>query len=154
LKPTSIRAPYGRNIEGVSAASQIYFGKTAAHLTRPESLAERHSAKPDPTRVVCRSDNGALNAVIAIQQARRTPALQPDDRYAGARFSTALFKRTQTRPALWDSGWCWRLEKAATKAHTDPAKEQLIERRIADYVRSNRGHQNGAACSSIRATWM
>src|SRR5437899_131342 len=32
-------APYGRNIEGVGAASQIYFGKTAAHLTRPESIS-------------------------------------------------------------------------------------------------------------------
>src|SRR5207247_4517009 len=32
-------APYGRNIEGVGAASQVYFGKTAAHLTRPESIS-------------------------------------------------------------------------------------------------------------------
>src|SRR5437899_978579 len=32
-------APYGRNIEGAGAASQIYFGKTAAHLTTPESIA-------------------------------------------------------------------------------------------------------------------
>src|SRR5438874_553320 len=32
-------APYGRNIEGVGAASQIYFGKTAEHLTTPESIA-------------------------------------------------------------------------------------------------------------------
>src|SRR5205814_7151499 len=32
-------APYGRNIEGIGAASQIYFGKTAAHLTRPESIS-------------------------------------------------------------------------------------------------------------------
>ena len=32
-------APYGRNIEGAGAASQIYFGKTAAHLTRPEAIS-------------------------------------------------------------------------------------------------------------------
>src|SRR3984893_18735297 len=32
-------APYGRNIEGAGAASQIYFGKTAAHLTTPESIS-------------------------------------------------------------------------------------------------------------------
>src|SRR5437773_58434 len=32
-------APYGRNIEGAGAASQIYFGKTAAHLTTPEAIA-------------------------------------------------------------------------------------------------------------------
>jgi len=50
-------APYGRNIEGVGAASQIYFGKTAAHLTRPAGIdfALRHSAKSNPARAVCRS---------------------------------------------------------------------------------------------------
>src|SRR4029077_7939835 len=32
-------APYGRNIEGAGAASQIYFDKTAANLTTPESIA-------------------------------------------------------------------------------------------------------------------
>src|SRR5207244_4740922 len=32
-------APYGRNIEGVGAAGQIYFDKTAAHLTTPESIS-------------------------------------------------------------------------------------------------------------------
>src|SRR5438045_6395339 len=32
-------APYGRNIEGIGAASQIYFGKTALHLTGPEAVA-------------------------------------------------------------------------------------------------------------------
>ena len=32
-------APYGRNIEGIGAASQIYFGKPAARLTGPESVA-------------------------------------------------------------------------------------------------------------------
>src|ERR1043166_4931086 len=32
-------APYGRNIEGVGAASQIYFGKTAGHLTTLEAIS-------------------------------------------------------------------------------------------------------------------
>src|SRR6266403_1236879 len=32
-------APYGRNIEGIGAASQIYFGKAPAHLSRPEAVA-------------------------------------------------------------------------------------------------------------------
>jgi penicillin-binding protein 1C len=31
-------APYGRNIEGIGAASQIYFGKTAEQLSLPEAL--------------------------------------------------------------------------------------------------------------------
>src|SRR5450432_3501435 len=32
-------APYGRNIEGAGAASEIYFGKTAARLSGPEAVA-------------------------------------------------------------------------------------------------------------------
>ena len=32
-------APYGRNIEGIGAASQIYFDKPASKLTRPEAIA-------------------------------------------------------------------------------------------------------------------
>src|SRR6266536_3262264 len=58
-------APYGRNIEGVGAASQIYFGKTAARLTRPESISL--SVIPQsPTRraLFVDQDNGALNAAL------------------------------------------------------------------------------------------
>src|SRR5207253_8296462 len=32
-------APYGRNIEGAGAASEIYFGKSPASLTAPEAVA-------------------------------------------------------------------------------------------------------------------
>src|SRR5205085_4264130 len=32
-------APYGRNIEGIAAASQIYFDKSAAQLSGPEAVA-------------------------------------------------------------------------------------------------------------------
>src|SRR5438094_10256565 len=32
-------APYGRNIEGAGAASQIYFDKPASKLSRPEAVA-------------------------------------------------------------------------------------------------------------------
>src|SRR5207249_11686630 len=56
-------APYGRNIEGVGAASQIYFGKTAAHLTRPESISL--SVIPQsPTRraLLVDRDNGSLDS--------------------------------------------------------------------------------------------
>src|SRR5947209_8430772 len=56
-------APYGRNIEGIGAASQIYLGKTAAHLTGPESISL--SVIPQsPTRraLYPNRDNRSLNA--------------------------------------------------------------------------------------------
>src|SRR5215470_1629157 len=56
-------APYGRNIEGIGAASEIYFGKTAAHLTRPESISL--SVIPQsPTRraLYAGRENRSLNA--------------------------------------------------------------------------------------------
>src|SRR5205807_3486606 len=56
-------APYGRNIEGIGAASEIYFGKNAAHLTRPESISL--SVIPQsPTRraLYAGRENRSLNA--------------------------------------------------------------------------------------------
>src|SRR6185295_2961118 len=48
-------APYGRNIEGAGAASEIYFDKTAARLTSPEAVAL--SVIPQsPTRRALSSD--------------------------------------------------------------------------------------------------
>ncbi len=55
-------APYGRNIEGAAAASQIYFGKQPAHLTGPEAIAL--SVIPQsPTRraLFCDRENRSLN---------------------------------------------------------------------------------------------
>jgi len=46
-------APYGRNIEGVGAASRIYFGKTPAELSLPEALTlaviPQNPNRRDPT---------------------------------------------------------------------------------------------------------
>ena len=56
-------APYGRNIEGVGAASEIYFGKTAARLSGPEAVAL--SVIPQsPTRraLIAGRENEALTA--------------------------------------------------------------------------------------------
>ena len=44
-------APYGRNIEGVGAASEIYSGKTAARIERTgSSCVKCDSAEPDAAR--------------------------------------------------------------------------------------------------------
>src|SRR6058998_1038299 len=82
-------APYGRNIEGVGAASQIYFGKTAAHLTRPESISL--SVIPQsPTRraLLVDRDNGSLNAAQDNWYDRAKVDMQLSARQFSARAET------------------------------------------------------------------
>src|SRR5256884_7930294 len=144
-------APYGRNIEGVGAASQIYFGKTAAHLTRPESISL--SVIPQsPTRraLFVDRDNRSLNA--ALSRFGRRDARLPYSRDDYATLARDFRPRALSEHKLLAPHFVQRVltaEKGRDEIVTtlDLAKQQLIERRIADYVRSNRGRgiQNAAA---------
>jgi len=144
-------APYGRNIEGVGAASQIYFDKTAAHLTRPESISL--SVVPQsPTRraLFVDQDNGALNAALSRFGRRdaRLPYSQDDYATLARDFRPrALSEHKLLAPHFVQQ--VLATEKARDEIVTtlDLPKQQLIERRIADYVRTNRGRgiQNAAA---------
>src|SRR5207247_1561128 len=138
-------APYGRNIEGVGAASQIYFGKTAAHLTKPESISL--SVIPQsPTRraLFVDQDNRSLDAAQSSWYDRAKIDRQ---------FSARLFSaRAQTERKFLAPHFVQQVvatEKGRDEIVTtlDLSKQQLIERRIADYIRTNRGRgiQNAAA---------
>ena len=138
-------APYGRNIEGVGAASQIYFGKTAAHLTTPESISL--SVIPQsPTRraLLVDRDNRSLDSAQSSWYDRAKVDRQ---------FSARLFSaRAQTERKFLAPHFVQQVvtaEKGRDEIVTtlDLPKQQLIERRIADYVRTNRGRgiQNAAA---------
>src|SRR5438874_1965888 len=138
-------APYGRNIEGVGAASQIYFGKTAAHLTRPESISL--SVIPQsPTRraLLVDRDNDSLDSAQSNWYDRAKIDRQ---------FSARLFSaRAQTERKFLAPHFVQQVvatEKGRDEIVTtlDLSKQQLIERRIADYIRTNRGRgiQNAAA---------
>ncbi len=138
-------APYGRNIEGVGAASQIYFGKTAAHLTKPESISL--SVIPQsPTRraLFVDRDNRSLDAAQSSWYDRAKIDRQ---------FSARLFSaRAQTERKFLAPHFVQQVvatEKGRDEIVTtlDLSKQQLIERRIADYIRTNRGRgiQNVAA---------
>jgi penicillin-binding protein 1C len=144
-------APYGRNIEGIGAASQIYFGKTAGHLTRPESISL--SVIPQsPTRreLLVDRDNPALNSALSRFGKRddRLPHSQDDS----ATLARDFRPRASSEHKLLAPHFVQQV-LAAEKRHDgivttlDLAKQQLIERRIADYVRTNcgRGIQNAAA---------
>jgi len=138
-------APYGRNIEGVGAASQIYFGKTAAHLTRPESISL--SVIPQsPTRraLLVDRDNRSLDSA----QSNWYDRAKIDRQFSARLFSArARSERRFLAPHFVQQVLAAEKRRDEIVTTLDLAKQQLIERRIADYVRTNRGRgiQNAAA---------
>src|SRR5439155_10547969 len=138
-------APYGRNIEGIGAASEIYFGKTAAHLTRPESISL--SVIPQsPTRRAMFVDRN--NRSLDLAQSNWYDREKIDPQFA-ARLFSARARRERRFPAPHFVQQVLAAKKGRAEIVTtlDLPKQQLIERRIADYVRTNRGRgiQNAAA---------
>jgi penicillin-binding protein 1C len=64
-------APYGANVEGVGAASWVWFGKPPQDLTQAEALlARRHSAEPARALAV----DGATAAPRSRRRARASSA--------------------------------------------------------------------------------
>ena len=138
-------APYGRNIEGIGAASQIYFGKSPAHLTGPESISL--SVIPQsPTRRALHTDrdNRSLNAA----QGNWYDRTNLDEKSAAREFSArAETERTFLAPHFVQQVLTGTNGRQAVATTLDLEKQQLIERRITDYIRANhnRGFQNAAA---------
>jgi penicillin-binding protein 1C len=157
-------APYGRNIEGIGAASQIYFGKSPARLTAPEAVAL--SVIPQsPSRRALRADrenqsvNSAQNSwydrAKYVTQAsglwgQHASSLRSDP---NSEFSPRLFQAragAQTKmlaPQFVQQVLEAEKVQAAIMATLDLEKQQLMERRVADYIAANRsrGFQNAAA---------
>src|SRR5437667_9812642 len=138
-------APYGRNIEGVGAASQIYFGKTAAHLTRPESIS-LCVIPQSPTRraLLVDRDNGSLDSA----QSNWYDRAKIDRQFSARLFSArARSERRFLAPHFVQQVLAAEKGREEIVTTLDLAKQQLIERRIGDYVRTNRGRgiQNAAA---------
>src|SRR5438552_10625848 len=140
-------APYGRNIEGVGAASQIYFGKTAACLSGPESIA-LCIIPQSPSRRALFSDRE--NPALGSAQNNWYDRARID---SGAQFSSRLFQaRAQPvikMPAPHFVRQVLEADKGRDVVVTtlDLSREQLIERRIAGYIQANRnrGIHNAAA---------
>ena len=138
-------APYGRNIEGVGAASQIYFGKSAAHLTRPESIS-LCVIPQSPTRraLFADRDNRSLESALSGWYDRA----KVDDQFSGRSFSArAQADRKFLAPHFVQQVVAAEKNRDEIVTTLDLAKQQLIERRIKDYIRANRGRgiQNAAA---------
>jgi penicillin-binding protein 1C len=138
-------APYGRNIEGIGAASQIYFGKTSAHLTTPESISLSVIPQSPARRALfVDHDNRSLDSAQSNWYDRAKI-----DRQFSARLFSARAQRERRFLAPHFVQQIVAAEKGRDEIVTtlDLAKQQLIERRIVDYVQTNRGRgiQNAAA---------
>jgi penicillin-binding protein 1C len=140
-------APYGRNLEGAGAASQIYFGKTAAGLTGPEAVAL--SVIPQsPTRraLSAERDNRSVNLAQNNWYDRANTA---SDNEFSPRLFSARAKANEKLLAPHFVRQVLENDKSRNQIVTtlDLEKQQLLERRMADYVaiNRNRGIQNAAA---------
>src|SRR5256714_258955 len=137
-------APYGRNIEGVGAASQIYFGKTAVHLTKPESIS-LCVIPQSPTRraLLADRDNRSLNSALSGWYDRA----KINHEFSGRSFrARAQVERKFLAPHFVQQVLAAQKSRDEIVTTLDLAKQQLIERRITDYIRANRdrGMQNAA----------
>jgi penicillin-binding protein 1C len=128
-------APYGRNIEGVGAASEIYFAKSAARVTSAEAVAL--SVIPQsPTRRALVA--GGENARVTNAQQRwylrstikETPALT---------FRAEARTRRQL-PAPHFVEQTLETRNTATEITTtlELSLQQMLEKRVADYIAQNR----------------
>src|SRR6266480_6977672 len=125
-------APYGRNIEGVVAASQIYFDKPASRLTRPEAVALSVIPQSPARRALfVDRDNRSLDLAQSNWYDRAKI-----DRQVSARLFRARAQRERKFLAPHFVQQIVAAEEGRDEIVTtlDLAKQQLIERRIADYI--------------------
>jgi penicillin-binding protein 1C len=135
-------APYGRNIEGAGAASELYFSKTAARLSESEAVAL--SVIPQsPTRraLTAGRDNEQLTAAQQRWYSR-----------AGEEKALTFRAEARLRSQLTAPHFVQRVlesRPANTEMVTtlDLSLQQILEKRITDYVAQNhpRGIENAAA---------
>jgi penicillin-binding protein 1C len=159
-------APYGRNIEGIAAASEIYFGKPPARLTGPESIAL--SVIPQsPTRRALLSDRDNHSVNSAQRNWYDRAGVDRDQEFSAREFSArAATEKRFLAPHFVQQilelvgtprGNASPARTVRSAQRADPTseivttldleKQRLIERRVASYiaVNQNRGIQNAAA---------
>lgn len=148
-------APYGANIEGVEAASLIYFGKPAQALTMPEALTLAVIPQNPVKRIASRGQNAELQAardrLWAIWQQRHPQDARP---HAPEALLTpparGRAKLPFLAPHLTDALLARpRASNASTHIDTtlDVRMQRTLERVIQGYVRTHaeRGIRNASA---------
>lgn len=147
-------APYGRNIEGISAASLIYFNKQASQLSLPEALTlaviPQNPNKRNPT-----TKQGFKHLSVARNNLfERWLEYYPEDTNKKKYLELALNVRppeelpfiaphfiqtVKSQQSRWDNG--------VIKTSLDSGQQRLLEKIIKDYVSSKKtqGINNAAA---------
>jgi penicillin-binding protein 1C len=147
-------APYGRNIEGIGAASEIYFGKPPARLTGPESIALSVIPQSPTKRALFRDrDNHSVNSAQSNWYDRIR--IDSDKEFSAREFAARAQTETKTlaphfvQQILEMAGTSRGAVHSASQIETtlDLEKQQLIERKVTSYVAANqnRGIENAAA---------
>ena len=139
-------APYGRNIEGIGAASLIYFDKPAAQLSGPESVAlSVIPQSPSRRALFVGRDNRSVDQAQANWYDRTQgdvrglsgrefrARVQRDGKFVAPHFVQQILEKARGRDEIVTT--------------LDLERQRALERRIADYVMwgQNRGFQNAAA---------
>jgi len=140
-------APYGRNIEGIGAASLIYFDKPAAQLSGPESVAlSIIPQSPSRRALFSQRDNRSVNLAQSNWYDRAgvdtdaefssrdfRPRVQTDKKFLAPHFVQQVLEASHGRDEIVTT--------------LDLEKQQAIERRVRDYIAitRNRGIENAAA---------
>ncbi|HEY8965420.1 MAG TPA: transglycosylase domain-containing protein, partial [Candidatus Methylacidiphilales bacterium] len=145
-------APYGRNIEGIGAASRIYYDKDPAQLTLSEAVtlasipqsparrAPRHPDDPDPNLVRARQ-------TVFAQWLQ----IHPGDADKGDRLALPPHLRVREELPFLAPHFVDALPHAPgggpIRTTLDLDLQHLLESRMADYVssRQSQGVRNGAA---------
>jgi penicillin-binding protein 1C len=128
-------APYGRNIEGVGAASEIYFSKSAARVTSAEAVAL--SVIPQsPTRraLIAGGENARVTNAQQRWYLRSTTNEAPTLTFR----AEARTRRQLIAPHFVQEVLETRTAATETQTTLDLSLQQMLEKRVSDYVAQNR----------------
>jgi penicillin-binding protein 1C len=139
--------PYGGNIEGVEAASLLYFDKRAAHLSEREAYALAVLPQ-SPERRSPSTEHGRANLISAADRLRARADLSP---IGSLDFGGTSRARPDIAPHFADATLAKQPSHARAEAHVtttiDSAKQRLVTATLARYVERRRvdGIENASA---------
>jgi penicillin-binding protein 1C len=154
-------APYGRNIEGIGAASLIYFDKRALKLSRPEAIAlsvipqspscrALHTDRDNVSLNVAQSgwyDRAGIDTNAKFSMREFRPRMQTVRRFLAPHFVQQVLEKVGSARCADPRKLSGQRGVSTNLVTTlDLEKQRAIERRVADYVATNRnrGIENGA----------